>query len=209
MTIRIVIFASTLAGLVAAGTTIEAFGQARDPAALEQMRERQAANRREAAATIRLAEEGDVKSQIKAGVMYHMGSYVQQNLELARYWFHQAADQGDAEAQYQLGMFYDQEIIPEDVRNPFLAAPWFRKSAEQGHVGAQYRLARLYRSGEGIPEDRVQAYAWLNVVAARGPGRVQEQKEELAEIMTPEQIAKAQELSAVLWEKFVVPFQKF
>lgn len=49
-----------------------------------------------------------------------------------------AANQGNAEAQYQLGLRY---FNGKGVRRNYAkAAAWFRMAAEQGHTGAQYQL---------------------------------------------------------------------
>ncbi len=49
-----------------------------------------------------------------------------------------AANQGDADAQYRLGLRY---FSRKGVRRNYTkAALWFRKAAEQGNVHAQYQL---------------------------------------------------------------------
>jgi TPR repeat protein len=50
----------------------------------------------------------------------------------------EAAEQGDADAQYNLGNCY---ILGMGVaQDKAKAAEWYRKAAEQGHEGAQKRL---------------------------------------------------------------------
>ena len=44
-------------------------------------------------------------------------------------------------------------------------------------------------------EDKVQAYAWFNISAANGNENAKENKAKVAEFMTKEQIAEAQQLS--------------
>ena len=53
----------------------------------------------------------------------------------------------------------------------------------------------MYQKGEGVLEDDVTAYAWLNLAAANGDAIAEKNKALIAKLMTPEQIAKAQELS--------------
>jgi TPR repeat protein len=109
------------------------------------------------------------------------------------------ADQGDARAQSNLGNMYEfGEGVPEDDRE---AVKWYRLAAEQGNYRAQHNLGIMYRDGEGVPEDYVQAYAWYNLAAAQGNSFANRDKSELAERMTPSQIAEAQRLSKELWEK--------
>jgi TPR repeat protein len=76
------------------------------------------------------------------------------------------ADQGDAFAQYALGLQYLTTPGIEE-RDP-LAASWIRRSAEQGFLEAQVALADLYRKGQGLPQDLFQAYVWSSIAALRG-----------------------------------------
>ena len=61
------------------------------------------------------------------------------------------AEEGDADAQYNLGVLYfEGQGVPEDRSETIR---WFRLAADQGHAGAQYALGVSYREGEGVPED--------------------------------------------------------
>ena len=65
----------------------------------------------------------------------------------------------------------------------------------------------MYAKGEGVPEDAVTAYAWLNIAAAQGQSSANELKELVARDMTQSQIAKAQKLFREYWTAYVIPFQ--
>ena len=110
------------------------------------------------------------------------------------------AEQGDAEAQSLLGLMYDngRGVLKDDKE----AVKWWRKAAEQGDAIAQYNLGLSYVLGDGVPKDLVNAYAWLNVASANGEEKASESRDRNAKEMTPEQIAKAQELSKVWFEKY-------
>ena len=109
------------------------------------------------------------------------------------------AEQGDASAQFNLGFMYAQgEGVPEDDSE---AMKWYRKAAEQGNASAQFVLGFMYVQGEGVPEDYVLAYAWLNLAAAQGNKTAREGKDKLRPLMTPEQVDRAQELSASLFKR--------
>jgi len=56
-------------------------------------------------------------------------------------WYKQAADAGDAEAQYRLGMML-KKGRSEEPNGPELAVYWFEKAASQGHVQAKRRLGK-------------------------------------------------------------------
>ena len=57
-------------------------------------------------------------------------------------------EQGDAEAQYNLGFMYEHgQGVPQDYA---AARRWYRKAAGQGYAGAQYSLGGMYHFGEGV-----------------------------------------------------------
>jgi TPR repeat protein len=93
------------------------------------------------------------------------GGFLTRNPALALAWFRNAADQGDADAQYHVGLLLtDGELIDHD---PAAAADWHRKAAEQGHAAAMGRLGFLYAKGQGVAADREQALFWLRKGAAQ------------------------------------------
>ena len=76
------------------------------------------------------------------------------------------AEQGDASAQYNLGLTYDNGIgVPQDHAE---AAEWTRRAAEQGHAMAQYNLGLTYAKGEGLPQDFAEAVQWYRRAAKQG-----------------------------------------
>ena len=76
------------------------------------------------------------------------------------------AEQGDATAQYQLGVMYDDgEGVLEDDRE---AARWYRRAAEQGYAAAQLDLGLMYATGRGVAEDDRKAAYWYRQVAGQG-----------------------------------------
>ena len=75
------------------------------------------------------------------------------------------------------------------------AAKWYRLAAEQGDSSAQLVLAKLYLNGEGLPENYIQVHKWSNLAASVGEDGAAKLRQLVAEIMTREQIAKAQRLA--------------
>ena len=66
------------------------------------------------------------------GGMYADGQGVQEDIDQAISWLRKAAEQGLAEAQYELGQMYaNGRGVPQDDT---LAEMWLRKAAEQGHT---------------------------------------------------------------------------
>jgi TPR repeat protein len=77
-----------------------------------------------------------------------------------------AAEQGDAGAQYILGVIYATgRGKPEDDRE---AVKWFRLAAEQGFAEAQYKLGFMYAQGRGVPADDREAAKWFRLAANQG-----------------------------------------
>jgi TPR repeat protein len=76
------------------------------------------------------------------------------------------AELGDAEAQYNLGVMYDEGAgIDQDY---VTAASWYRKAASQGFVDAQTNLGMMYYEGLGIPRDLAAAAEWFRRAASQG-----------------------------------------
>ena len=147
-------------------------------------------------ATRLAAEQGDARAQFALGLMYRDGRGVAQDDAEAVRWFRLAAEQGMAEAQFNLGgMYVLGEGVPQDDTE---AEKWFRLAAEQGNADAQYIIGLMYGTGDGLPEDYVLGYAWLNLAAEQGHESAIESKNNLGTRMTPDQIARAQELSVTL-----------
>ena len=127
-------------------------------------------------------------------------AYDAQDYPEAVRWYRQAAEQGDASAQTNLGFMYDRGLGV--AQNYAEAVRWYRKAAEQGIAKAQSNLGFMYQQGRGVKRDYVQAHKWLNIASALGnkntkkiakPGR------QLVEIgMTAQQIAEAQK-EATKW----------
>jgi TPR repeat protein len=61
-------------------------------------------------------------------------------------WLRLAAEQGLAQAQFNLGVLYKKgEGTAQDIKQ---AVKWYRLAAEQGHVSAQYNLDVSSGSGQ-------------------------------------------------------------
>ncbi|GHC16914.1 peptidoglycan-binding protein [Aidingimonas halophila] len=69
----------------------------------------------------------------------------------------------------------------------------FGDAARSDDADAQYMLGRMHEAGNGTAQDFVQAHKWYNLAAARGHSHATEARDSLAERMTTEQIAEAQQ----------------
>jgi uncharacterized protein len=82
-----------------------------------------------------------------------------------------AAEAGNPEAQYNLGVTLLEGAGIES--DPVEANRWFLKAAEQGWVDAQFKLAYSYALGRGIPQNFVEAFRWFETAAEGGDAEAQ------------------------------------
>ena len=103
------------------------------------------------------------------------------------------AEQGDVEAQVNLGVMYDNgQGVLQDYKE---AIKWYRLAAQQGHASAQFNLGSMYYKGLGVPQDYVLAHMWINLAASNGDEDAIEKRTMVEKKMSPSQIEKAQEMA--------------
>lgn len=105
------------------------------------------------------------RADSQAGIeAYKRGDYATALSELQK-----AAKSGDAQAYYNLGIFYAEgRAVPKDQAK---AVAFFKEGAEKGSLLAAFNLAQAYRKGEGISVDYAQAARWYRFAAERGDFR--------------------------------------
>lgn len=101
-------------------------------------------------------------ADFKAGIDAHQrGDYA----TALREW-QPLAEQGDALAQYNLGLLYDNgRGVQKDYAQ---ARQWYEKAAAQGRADAQVSLGILYDYGRSIPQDFKKAVYWYRLSAKQG-----------------------------------------
>lgn len=114
---------------------------------------------------IKKTENGDVHAPNELGVAYEYGEKgLQKNKEEAFHWFMQAAKQGFALAQYNVGIYY--HSVQQNYEEAF---KWYKKAARKGHNGAsQYKLGQMYEKGYGMEKNAVQSLHWFLKAARLG-----------------------------------------
>jgi TPR repeat protein len=110
------------------------------------------------------AVAGDATAQLELGLHDVTGKGIAPDEQAALHWIGQAAAQGHAAAQFELGSYDTLEPHRDFER----AARRLRSSALQGFAPAQSSLAILYWAGKGVPQDRIEAHAWLGLAAEQG-----------------------------------------
>lgn len=128
------------------------------------------------------AEKGVVKAQTSLALMYEKGDGVQPDNSKAMEWFKRAAESGDGEAIYQLGLKHRRDKNAEEAMECFeraakkgheYAAAALKKqreadstmrAAKKGEAEAQYKLGWKYDRDSNYPE----AMKWYKLAAAQG-----------------------------------------
>ena len=87
--------------------------------------------------------------------------------------YRHAAEKGDAYAQFNLGLLYDNGTGVE--KNYAAAAAWYEKAAEQGLPRAQFNLGSMYANGQGIVVNLPESYFWLALSAKTWSGSHQDE----------------------------------
>ncbi len=135
------------------------------------------------------ARKGEPAMQFKLGMQY----WARLDYQNAFNWLKAAADRGHPDAVYQLGMAY--LYGRGTIQNYKYAHQRFEQAAKLNNHEAQYLLGIMHRDGMGMPVSRDLAYAWLNIAASNGNEVAALERERLAVIMSPAEMARAQELS--------------
>ncbi|MDH3431677.1 MAG: sel1 repeat family protein [Gammaproteobacteria bacterium] len=143
-----------------------------------------------------LADEGNVEAQFCVGRLYANGFGVPMDDEQALKYYGLAAAGGHAEAQFNLGVMHANGWGVE--MNDVPAAGFYRLAAEQGFAPAQAALGFSYKHGAGVEKDVVAAYTWFDIAAQRGDLTAAQERDDLAESMSEEEVMAGQR-SALQW----------
>jgi TPR repeat protein len=115
---------------------------------------------------LKSAEQGYLPAQAGMGGMYLTN--VRDNGAIPDYgdadrWLRLAATQGDASAQFWLGVGYERGYFGGIDYQESLK--WLRKSAVQGLPDAQFNLGQRYEDGTGVPKSHEMAASWYRKAA--------------------------------------------
>jgi TPR repeat protein len=143
-------------------------------------------------------DQGDSLGHLNLGVRYRNGVGVDKNAAKAAEYFRNAAESGNARAQYCLGFLYynGEGVAPDreqafkwfsksaeqgfadaecalgkcyhDENRPSEAVMWYRKAAEKDLPQAQYNLGHCYAYGDGVAASYAHACKWFLLAASQG-----------------------------------------
>ena len=130
-----------------------------------------------------------------------MAAYERGDYPTAYFLFRFYAEQGNASAQFNLGLKYDNGYgVPQDYTE---ALRWYRRAAEQGHAGAQNNLSgSCTKTAPAFPRTSFKAHKWYNLAASRASSwdpdlrdKAVRSRDRIAARLTPAQLARAQRLA--------------
>lgn len=110
-----------------------------------------------------IESNNDPKAMTLVAEILANGLGVKPDEKRAAYWYGRAAEAGDREAGYALGLLYLQGRGV--ARDRAEAAKRFRAAADNGHPTAAYNLALLYVEGHVLKRDIGEAIRWFTAAA--------------------------------------------
>lgn len=90
-----------------------------------------------------------------------------------------SAEQGNAAAQFKLGMHYYNGEGRREPPDYAEALKWFHLAADLGNADAEDRIGMMYWAGKGVPRDAAEAARWYQLAAEGGNKHAQLQLEEM------------------------------
>ena len=115
------------------------------------------------------AEQGLVAAQLSLSAIFYGGSedgVIEVDYDKSCKWLSLAAEQGDAEVEFYLGVMYCG--VNGTKQNYPAAIKMFKRSADQGFFAAEYCLASMYYTGEGVAQNYIEAAKWYEKLAEEG-----------------------------------------
>ena len=104
-----------------------------------------------------------------------------------------------AESQFQLAsaIYGGKGGAKQDTKE---ASRWYKRSAKLGNAKAQTNLGLMYYFGDGIAQNRIQAYLWWFMAAGQGEKQALDNLQSLSQSLTQEELTQGQALAMECWE---------
>jgi len=150
------------------------------------------------------ATNGLPEGQATLGRMYRTGAAgLTKDMHEAVRWLTVGAENGDVQAQYELGMLYihGREIAKDAVE----ATKWFARAARQGQAGAQNAFGYSLGNGIGVQPDLVESYKWLSLALAQKDPQAQVNFPVIEAKLSPAQIADGKQRARDFVPKLEIP----
>ncbi|MBF7730925.1 tetratricopeptide repeat protein [Pseudomonas sp. N040] len=120
-----------------------------------------------------------------------------------------AAQAGDIEAQFELGVFHYNGEYKGELRQRDLSQAlfWFEQASLKGHAQAQYYLGLMFYRGEGVPENPVQAYILLKMSAVNGAEEALDAADQVYQQMSRSQVEIANQVLGEIFRDYLLELQ--
>jgi uncharacterized protein len=143
--------------------------------------------------------KSSAESEQILGQAFLLGSAVPKNYQKAMHWYHLAAENGNKEAQNELGfMYFVGNGVEQDVEK---GGTFFLKAAYNGLAVAQYNVGIMYYTGKGVKvTDLEKSYGWLNLAAANGHKPAKAARDYLESMLSKNELTTAQNYSEQLMQ---------
>jgi len=114
---------------------------------------------------------------------YNRGDYATALLE-----WRPLAEQGDEDAQYNLGiMYYNGRGVPQNYKS---AVKWYKLAANQGSNDAQWNLGVMYSDGTGVEKNYILGYMYAVVSGSNADGEWAKSNMTQDELSTAKKLVK-------------------
>lgn len=118
----------------------------------------------------------------------------------------QAADNGDLQAQFEMGELYLRgDRVEKDTDE---ALQWFEMASIKGHPGAQYQLGLMHYQGEGVTRNLPQAYIILKMAAVNGKDEAMDASDQIALQMNEEELDMASQVLGTLFRNYLAQIRE-
>ncbi|KAL4087312.1 hypothetical protein PRIC1_013206 [Phytophthora ramorum] len=116
---------------------------------------------------MKCAESGVPPAYMNVSNMYTSGTGTKKNEVEALKWLIKAAEAGDPSAKSRLGEYYSFGRGGVQKNQP-RAVQYYKEAATAGVITAQFNLGYLFLTGDGVPQDALQAEALFRRAAEKG-----------------------------------------
>ena len=125
----------------------------------------------------------------RLGTLYEKGMGVKKDVDIARRYYVQAAERGNAKAMHNLAVL-DADGGGKGA-NYKSAAQWFRKAADRGVADSQFNLGILYARGIGVEQNLAESFKWFSLAAAQGDADAGRKRDDIAKRLDAQSLAAA------------------
>ena len=137
----------------------------------------------------RAAQAGIIPATFRLGTFYEKGLGVKKDTDLARRYYTQAAERGNAKAMHNLAVL-DADGGGKGA-NYKSASQWFRKAADRGVADSQFNLGILYARGIGVEQNLAESFKWFSLAAAQGDADAAGKRDDIAKRLDAQSLAAA------------------